>query len=49
MKTILSLLYNMLFFDLFIVQKNSKMTIYKIIIDKIKIEIEEEINLNLLI
>lgn len=39
----------MLFFDLFIVQKNSKMTIYKIIIDKIKIEIEEEINLNLLI
>lgn len=49
MKTILSLLYNMLFFYLFIVQKNSKMTIYKIIIDKIKIEIEEEINLNLLI
>lgn len=33
---------------LFIVQDNSKMTIYKII-NKIRVEIEEKINLNLLL
>lgn len=38
----------MLLLHLFIVQDNSKMTIYKII-NKIRVEIEEKINLNLLL